>query len=284
MKFGDARKWLSSVQKDALEQDTAGNFIRPEGKYMASVIGQGDGLLGIVNQKAQKLGSTLPGINQERSRIFKAYDVANKILQPTNISKSFLGADNEGKVAIRNAVKEIDNVLETNLTDQIETGGFQKVIDNMYKNPKAFGSGPVNAQITREAITKGAAGAAAGAGTGFMVGGVPGSVIGGTLGAGAGAAQGAMTASTMASPTRAMEALIKNEAKLDAANAALKAGTSLSMPADVALRSAGQAMGDGANTFFGGAQSTQPKEFPEPQTQSSENDELDPELKAILGL
>lgn len=242
--FKQAREWLSARQSEVSAKDSAGNYLLPEGRVIAPALGGGDGLLSIVNKKAQDIGSNLPKINAERSRILQAYNIATDTLTPSNITSAFIGNDSPKKQLIKDAAGEIDSVLGTNLVPQIETGAMQRVVENMYTNPKAFGSGRVNSSIAQGAIKQGLAGGAAGAGVGAAIagsGGVgPGALIGGIGGALKGASEGAM----LGNPEKALESLGKNSSRISNLAEDLAKPQTNSLPANIAASEVGRSVGE----------------------------------------
>lgn len=273
MTFKEARDWLSARQKEVVNRDTAGNYINEYGKELAPTLGSTNGVLSILNNKASQVGSNLPEINKQRSRILDAYKVASEVLTPNNIERAFIGDDKISKDLIKIATSEVDNILGSNITKQIEDGSMQRVIDNLYKNPKNFGSGRVQTEMVQQGLEGAVKGGIGGAATGAAFGGMPGAKIGGLTGAVAGAIKGVKSATDMSSPERALEMLRQRSTDISKLEQSL--GTSLKesmqnqqLPTmqDAAARALGQWM--------------PPSDLPEDQNLDS----IDPEVRKALGL
>lgn len=257
--FKDARDYLSSVQKEISQKDAMGNFLHPAGNVLAPAFGGGeDGLLNIINSRAEQLGSKLPQINAQRARVYQAYQTASKELTPQVMTSAFIGDDKPKKQLVQGVFGELDNVLGTNLSQRVEDGQMQAAIENMYKNPKGFASGRVNAEMVKEGIKQGMVGMAGGTAIGAPAG-VPGMIAGGTLGAIGGAAKGAHHASMMASPERALEALGKTAGQITSSEASLAKPTETSYIEQLASQLAGRRAGEAIS----------PKPSPSPVKSSS---------------
>lgn len=206
--FKEGREFLKAIQDEAFDKDALGNYKTPGARHLIKVAGGNeDALRSLADRKAAEAGSKLPEINAQRSKILETYNASQKVLTPENIQSAFIGDDSIKKQQVRDITKLMDDTLGTNYSPMIETGAFQRVVENMYKNPKAFGSGRVLSDVTTQAVKSGAKGALTGAGIGGLsgVGAVPGAVIGGTIGAGSGALRGA----AFSTPERALQGIRK---------------------------------------------------------------------------
>jgi hypothetical protein len=212
--FREGREFLRSIQDDAFNRELPGaSIIAPISRSIRE----------LADTKAGQFNSQLPAINQQRSNIMQFYNTAQKNLTPTQITSAFIGQDTIKKDAVRETFKQMDTMLGTNFTPAVETQAMQRVVENLYRNPKGFGSGAV---IT-EALTEGGRGALFGAGAGFGAGIATGGAaatpvaIAGAIGGGlAGASRGA----TLASPQRAIKQFGKTLAKEDALTALQREG------------------------------------------------------------
>lgn len=210
LSYKDAREFLQSVQSDAFDREVGGS-----GVLRQVFGGNSEAVRGLLDAKAAQAGSRLPAINAERSRILKVYNQAAKTLTPQNIETAFL-TDNPEKIRkadIQAVATEMDNILGTKLTDSIRSGAMQQVVQSLYQNKPAFGSGRVMA----ETIAGGAKGALTGLGAGAGIGALTGVGIGpgAATGAIAGGAAGALRARSLATPERALEDVISLTKKLD---------------------------------------------------------------------
>lgn len=241
--FKEAREFMTAIQNDMSAKDTAGNYLNPAGRVLAPAINGDKGVLAILNAKAGGLGSNLPQINAQRSRVLTAYNAAAETLTPTNITAAFVGNDTVKKELIKGAVGEMDQILGSNLTKEIEDGSMQRLVENLYKNPKGFGSGPSNAQRTNEMIKGGIKGMGVGMAAGAPLGPV-GMAVGGAAGATAGAVRGAQFASEMANPESALKQLGILSGKIASSEADLALPQKLGIPAQLGAQEAGRSAGE----------------------------------------
>lgn len=266
--FKDAREWLSAKQKDVSKKDTAGNYLNPAGNILAPAFGGKNGILSLLDNKAAQLGSDLPNINQQRSRVLQAYNTATEALTPQNITSAFVGADSPKKQLIQDASTEIDSVLGTQFTPAIENGAFQRVVENLYKDNKSFGSGPNSALRTAKAIQGGVKGALGGAAAGYATTKTEGgALIGGATGGALGAMNGAHEASVLSSPENALNALRSNSSKIDSLTTDLASPQQLSIPANLATQEVGRESAEFAND---------PSKQPIPDLHAKESVDVDP--------
>jgi hypothetical protein len=203
LNFREVRELLDAVQKDAWDKEVPGNG------FLKQVFGGFDGVRGILDAKASQAGSKLPEINANRSQILKTYNAAAKELTPQKLQFIFVGEEGANKLLQQGVLDEVDSVLGTKLKDSIKTGEMQRVVENLYTNPKAFGSGRATPNIIAETATGAVKGAGGGAATGYLLGGVPGAKAGAVIGGAAGAARGASTARALSTPESALSALRK---------------------------------------------------------------------------
>jgi len=213
--FKQGREFLSAIQKDAFDRDIPGSGI-----IRKAVGGTEDGMRGIFDRKAAAAGSSLPEINANRSQILKTYNTIQEALTPQNIQSAFVGNDTIRKSMVRDAAAEMDQVLGTQLSQSIETGAMQRVVEQLYSNPQAFGSGRVIPEALRGAAKGALSGAGAGTAVGFAVGNP---AAGAAVGALGGAARGAQRATALASPDRAIRAVGDISTRLNAIDRSLQA-------------------------------------------------------------
>lgn len=241
--FKTAREYLSARQREISNNAKSLPNETSYGRALIPAFGGDDGILSVVNSKASSLGSNLPSVNAQRSRVLKAYNTATEALTPTNITNAFIGADSVKKQLIQDASKEIDSVLGTQFVPALESGAMQRVVENLYTNPKGFGSGRVNPQIIQGAIKGAASGGMAGAAAGGLGMGRTGAVVGGLIGGVGGGATGAMNAARMASPEAALEALRRNSARINAIESSLSSPQSLNPIVNISGQEVGRETG-----------------------------------------
>lgn len=241
--FKEAREFLNVLQDDAFNREIPGS------SYLRQVIGGNrdqNQIRALLDQKAEAVGSSLPSINKRRSELLNVYNAAQESLTPQNVTAAFMGNDSIKKSAIRDVFGAMDQTLGTNYSQSFETGAMQKAVEDMYANPKAFGSGRVVGEALKGAGTGGLTGAGAGAAAGAItgVGAGPGAVIGGVGGAIAGASR----AAALATPERALSTIASQSDKIDELGALLKAPMSTPLTPAEAIQaqalspSAGQLM------------------------------------------
>jgi hypothetical protein len=240
LSFKDAREWLTAKQHEYSDKNTAGDYIHPAGRVLAPSFGGKEGVLSLLNNKAASVGSSLPEINAQRSRVLQAYNTAAETLTPTNITSAFVGADNVKKQLIQDASAEIDNVLGTKFSQAIEDGSMQRIVENLYKNPKGFGSGPGRAQVITESVKGGLKGGMGGLAVGLPTGTAPLAV---PIGVAAGAVKGGYDAARMASPEAALSALRETSSKIGSITSDLTGPQSTSMPANIGGQMIGREAG-----------------------------------------
>jgi hypothetical protein len=202
--FKEGRQILKSIQDDAFDREIPGS------SYLKQVAGgRPDALRALADQKAAAVGSKLPEINAARSKILGIFETARQNIKPASITSAFVGDNTIQKLQTQEAMAQVDEVLGTQFTKAIQDNSMQRVIENLYRNPKGFGSGPLNAQIASGAAKGALAGATAGGGAGFLAGNP---ALGAGLGAGVGAAGGALKAAALSSPEAALNAIAKTSA------------------------------------------------------------------------
>lgn len=206
--FKEGREFLKAIQDDAFNREVPGSSFL---KQVAG--GSEEALRGIADAKAGALGSKLPEINAERSKILTTYKNAQQLLTPSSITSAFIGSDNVKKNMIREAVGEMDKNLGTNYSQAIENGAMQRVVEEMYRDPnKAFGSGMVKTEALKGALKGGTGGFLAGSAVGFPTGTAAITV---PVATGLGAIGGASAATALSSPKAAMGAIQKNASRID---------------------------------------------------------------------
>lgn len=204
--FMEGREVLKVLQDDAFNQEVPGS------KFLAQVAGAKN-LRGLADEKAARLGSPLPQINAKRSEILATFEEAKSALKPTSITAAFLGNDNISKLNIRNTLSKVDALAGTKLSESIETGALQQAVENIYKNPQAFGSGRVKPSMLAGAVKQGVVGAALGGGAGAPIGmSLPGAVVGGV----GGAVRGALNAADLSQPEKVIPMIGKLSSKIAA--------------------------------------------------------------------
>lgn len=206
--FRQGREFLKSMQDDAFDKEIPGSSI-----VRQAVGGDKNAIRGIADAKAAQLGSPLPEINAQRSKLLTTYKNAQEALTPANMTSAFVGDDNVKKQLVQEASKEMDAVLGTQYSTAIEDGQVKRLVENMYNNPKAFGSGRVVAEAVSGGAKGMAAGGVTGAGVGAMtgVGAIPGAIVGGI----GGAVAGAERATAMSTPEKALAAIAKNKSSVE---------------------------------------------------------------------
>ncbi len=208
--FKEGRQFLKTLQDDGMNREIPGyGTIGPYARNLRL----------LADQKAATAGSPLPEINLKQHEILNTYNAIQDAITPTTIQSAFIGDDTVKKDMIRAAAGEMDRVLGTQYSVAIENGQMKRVVENMYNNPKAFGSG----RVLPEAIKAGASGALAGGGAGGATGlgigtamGSPGlgAAVGGTVGAVTGGAVNASRAAALASPEAALGAIRNASSKV----------------------------------------------------------------------
>lgn len=229
--FKEAREWLTAKQR-TYSKFSDGKYEHPAGHILAPVYGEREGVLGLVNKKAASVGSPLPEINARRSKILDTYNAAADNITPSNLVNIYGGAENPKKLLLQDLFIEMDSVLGSKLEKSLTDNTMQRALKPLYENPgKAFGSGPLKAQMLQAgikgALKGGAAGAGLGAGTSPLTG-FAGPAVGFGVGAAAGGTMAANDAARLASPLNAMAALRENSSKLADATADMMAPTMLS--------------------------------------------------------
>ncbi len=227
--FKQGREFLKTLQDDAFDREVAGSG------YLRQYAG---GLRQLADQKAGALGSKLPEINAKRAQILGLFDQAKSTVTPQKLTSAFIGDDTIAKQDTQLVLKAMEDMgIAPGISQSVESGAMQRVLENAYKNPKAFGSGRVQGAMISEGISGGVKGALGGGAVGSVVG-APGTgaLIGGATGAVRGVKQGAM----MARPEVAIPALAENIAKQRALEAAIN--KPLSQQVSVPVQQAGQTL------------------------------------------
>lgn len=197
--FKQGREVLKAIQDDAFNREI------PGASYIKQAIGgRPDALRALADQKAAAVGSKLPEINAKRSQILQTFETARQNLTPGKITSAYVGDNSIQKLQTQEALGLVDSVLGTEYGKSIQTAGEQRVIENLYRNPKAFGSGRVLPEIVQGAASGALQGAGAGGGIGAMLG-QP--ALGAGVGGAVGAIGGARKAARYATPENALEAL-----------------------------------------------------------------------------
>lgn len=190
--FKEGREFLKAIQDDAFDKELPGTSVL---KQMA---GGGGGFRDIADQKATQVGSNLAEINAQRSKALGLFEEARERLKPSALTSTFIGDSNVQKELTKETFGKIDGLLGSDLANQVETGQMQRVVNQIYRGGKDFGSGNILSRFFAGA----GAGATAGAGGGFLVG-QPG------LGALAGGLAGGTGAAVLGDPQTAIKSMGK---------------------------------------------------------------------------
>jgi len=227
--FKQGREFLKKLQDDAFDREVPGSG------YLKQYAG---GLRQLADEKAGALGSKLPEINAKRSQILGLFDQAKSAITPQKLTSAFIGDDTIAKQDTQLILKAMEDMgIAPGVSNAIESGAMQRVLENAYKNPKAFGSGRVQGAMISEGLAGGVKGGLGGAAVGSMVGAPQaGALVGGVTGLARGVKQGAM----MARPEVAIPALAENLAKQRALQAAIE--QPLAQQASIPVQQAGQTM------------------------------------------
>jgi len=204
--FKQGREFLKTLQDDGFNREIPGSG------YIKQFAG---GLRRAADEKAGRLGSALPQINEKRAAVLDAYKVARANITPNKMMSAYVGSDTPTKELIKESVAGIDATLGTQLGQEFETLGKQRIIETLFKNPQSFGSGGVAGPMLEGAIKGGATGAAVGSV-------VP--VVGTKAGAIVGALKGAADAATLAKPQELIKAATSTAAKQRAIQASIDKG------------------------------------------------------------
>lgn len=192
--YKQGRDVLKTIQDDAFNREVPGN------SFLRQAVGGGQGQLRqLADEKAAKLGSNLPEINAKRAEIMDTFQDLKTNITPSKITSAYIGNDDIAKSETRRALGKLDAVAGTQYSKAIEDGALQRVVENVYTNPQAFGSGRSTPSIMGGAIKGAGMGAAAGGGLGAAVG-LPGP--GAAVGALTGGYMGAQQAADLSKPER----------------------------------------------------------------------------------
>lgn len=213
--FKEGRDLLKRWQNAAYEEGP----VKDNG-VVKSITG---GLKQLADQKAGALGSDLPKINAERSKIQTVYKNLYQTLTPAKMQSAFVGNDNVAKDNVRRVLADADATLGTRLSEAIETAQFQAAVHKFFENPRAFGSGAVFTDMMREglrqaknkAIIGSTAGAAAGTAVGGFAGAGKGGALGGTIGGIKGLVSGAKEGAAFSSPDDLLQNFSKVKVRID---------------------------------------------------------------------
>lgn len=220
--YSAGRSVLKSMQADAFDREVPGS-----GFLKQAVGGDPNGLRAIADakisqlaEKAAKSGATpemlaeqglnLPNINAQRSNILNLFNEAKSTITPTKMTSAYLGADNIAKNQTRDVLTKMDQTLGTNLSADIDNGGLQRQMENVYSNRGNFGSGRANQAALMGGLEGAIKGATAGGGLGMLSG-----HFGPTspaIGAVVGGVRGAANAAALSSPEAAIQAITRAKA------------------------------------------------------------------------
>lgn len=186
------------------------------------------GLKELADVKAGGIGSDLPAINEKRSKILTTYSNMQSLIKDGSMQSAFVGKDSIAKERVKRMFSEMDSVLDTNMSQEIESTQFRAAVERVYESPSAFGSGSV---IT-DALKQGGKGAAKGAfQTATVAGaastflpldvGTRANIVGIAAGVGGvkGFAKGAREGASFSSPDRMIKSFSKVRNRLDDLNA-----------------------------------------------------------------
>lgn len=203
LNFGEAREILDVIQDDSFNREIAGSSIL---KQVAGGNAKQNAIRAFLDKRASEAGSELPQINAEMSKKLSAFELARDQITPSNLTKAFVGKSDVPKALIKDTFDILDKELGTDLGKRVQDGTFDMVVDNIYKNPTQFGSGPVLSSVIKGGVEGAVKGGAAGAAAGFPFGVAP---ITGSIGALVGGVDGARLAASTATPQRAIDAISK---------------------------------------------------------------------------
>ena len=196
------------IQKDAWDNhpDAPGSS-----KLRSFTGGDEEGLTKILDQKAPDLAN----INAERKKIMDAYKFAAKKVNAQNVGSFYTGKDSAAKEAVRQGLEAVDSVVGTNLAKEVETGGVQSFVKDLYNRSTNGGSKSMNSVRAVEAVNQGVKGALAGGGLGYAVG-APG--VGAGIGGAAGIVKGINQSAKFADPEYALKEMLASKAEAAAIN------------------------------------------------------------------
>jgi hypothetical protein len=206
LNFSDAYDLVKSIQKDAFQREGAGSSI------IKQVVGGGDGQMNAVLKS--KASPKFIESQDVLSNLIDVHQKASRTITPTSMTSAFLGADSPQKQAVQEAFSLVDETLGVNMSQSIQDKTMQRTVENLYKNPKAFGSGRLQGGTACEfmmgAVEGGGKGGAAGMAAGAALGSPGfGALIGGTAGAAVGGTRRAMDAINFSRPEEAVQKLIQ---------------------------------------------------------------------------
>lgn len=206
--FDQAYNLAKKIQEDAFDLEIPGS------KTLRQIVGdiapkqaeKDSALTGVLAEKAAQFGSPLHEINQERSRILKAYKFAASKVNQNNVGTFYTGKDSTAKEAVRQGLQEIDKVIGSDLASEVEKGGVQSFVKDIYERNINGGSKSLRAVQTTEGLAGLVKGGLGGGAIGSAVGApIPGAIVGGI----AGATRGVNEAARFTDPEYALKELIK---------------------------------------------------------------------------
>lgn len=212
LNFREQYNIAKRIQKDAFDL----NENAPGSNILRKIVGSdGEGLKKILDVKVPALAK----INADRHQLFNAYNFAVEKVNKNSVMNMYTGKDTVSKNQVREGLAAIDSQLGTKLTKEIEIGGIQSFVQNLFETSQNAGSKNINALMVSEGAVGAVKGAATGAGLGYMVG-AP--AAGGAVGAVTGAVKGASSAAKLADPETALKALLQARSENASFNPALR--------------------------------------------------------------
>jgi hypothetical protein len=214
MNFKEGRDLLKRWQNAAYEEGP----VKDNGTMKALAAG----LKELADEKAGALGSDLPKINAQRSRVLKTYYNLQQALSPAQMQAAYVGKDSVAKNNVRRVLQEADDVLGTRLGEAAESTQFKAVVEKFFDNPSSFGSGSVFSDMMREGLRQGKnqaivgsmAGSTAGMPFGFSVAAKTG-MVGGAIGGVHGFAKGVRDGASFSSPDTLINSMSKVRVRID---------------------------------------------------------------------
>ncbi len=205
--FKQGREFLKTLQDDSFNRELPG----------APILSRYAGFIrSLADQKAGSVGSKLPEINAQRSQVLEVFDEARANITPSKLTAAFIGGDNIAKDQTKLVLSKMDNIFGTNISQSVENGAMQRILENAYKSTVDKGS----SRAWGSMMTEGVAGAAKGGTLGFAAGAPLGAAkVTTPIGAVVGGIQGMKRGALMAQPEVAIPALAEAATRQQAAEA-----------------------------------------------------------------
>jgi hypothetical protein len=209
LNFKETREFLKNEIQNDVYSTSSPVYLNPTATNVSR------GLKELTDVQAGKLGSDLPDINAKRSQILELYKTMRQTLSPRQMESAFLGGDrNLARNRAREVFGQVDQVLGTDLKNELETTQGQSLLEEIYNQPKNFGSGSKIKDAATRGVKKAAMGGTKGFGLGVaaspLVPGVSATQLGGafgTIGAARGLRQGIKEGLALSTPQGLVEGL-----------------------------------------------------------------------------